>query len=120
MGDSSHLALLWCEIPCPRVQPRTARHMHPPKAFRIHAIQPVFLRNGVIDRLDLLDVTCASCTTRSTLGNNAGFAVNAMATVLTCPSCAAIAILDELEIWGHWLEQRRRERLLAQFDPSTH
>jgi hypothetical protein len=26
--------------------------------------------------------------------------------------------MDEMEIWHHWLEQCRRERLLALFDPK--
>jgi hypothetical protein len=26
--------------------------------------------------------------------------------------------MDEVEIWHHWLDQRRREKLLAQFAPA--
>ncbi len=26
--------------------------------------------------------------------------------------------MDEMEIWHHWLEQRRREQLLALLDPK--
>lgn len=49
---------------------------------------------------------------------DAGFQTDSKGTTLTCPACVATGLMDEMEIWHHWLEQCRRERLLALFDPK--
>ena len=47
-----------------------------------------------------------------------GFQKDRTGTTLTCPACGATGLMDEMEIWHHWLEQCRRERLLALIDPE--
>ncbi|WP_164093108.1 hypothetical protein [Stenotrophomonas maltophilia] len=92
--------------------------MHPPNAFRIHAIQPLLARNGAIVRLDQLRSTCKSCGLRSSMTQDAGIKTSPLGTTLTCPACGATGLMVEVEIWHHWLEQCRRERMLALFDPA--
>ncbi len=52
------------------------------------------------------------------MAKDAGFHTDLRGTTLTCPACGATALMDEVEIWHHWLDQRRREKLLAQFAPA--
>jgi hypothetical protein len=92
--------------------------MHPPNAFRIHSILPQLALNGAIIRLDQVRSTCKNCGLRSSMVEDAGFQTDPKGTTLTCPACGATGLMDELEIWHHWLEQCRRERLLALFDPK--
>lgn len=92
--------------------------MHPPNAFRIHSILPLLALNGAIIRLEQVRSTCKNCGLRSSLAHDAGFHTDVRGTTLKCPACGATGLMDEMEIWHHWLEQCRRERLLALFDPE--
>ncbi len=112
------VALLRCKILCSRVQPYNGTAMHPPNAFRIHSILPLLAPNGAIIRLEQVRSTCKNCGLRSSLTEDAGFHSEVTGTTLTCPACGSKGLMDEIEIWHHWLEQRRRERLLALFDPE--
>lgn len=114
----SLVALLWRRILCSRVQPSSGTAMHPPNAFRIHTILPLLALNGAIIRLEQVRTTCKNCGLRSSLSEDAGFQTDPKGTTLTCPACGATGLMDEMEIWHHWLEQCRRERLLALFDPK--
>ncbi|EJP77132.1 hypothetical protein A1OC_01942 [Stenotrophomonas maltophilia Ab55555] len=111
-------ALLRRRILCSRVQPSSGTAMHPPNAFRIHSILPLLAPNGAIIRLEQVRSTCKNCGLRSSMTEGAGFQKDPTGTTLTCPACGATGLMDEMEIWHHWLEQRRRERLLALFDPE--
>lgn len=118
VAHCSLAALLRCRILCARVQPLNGTAMHPPNAFRIHSILPLLALNGAITRLEQVRSTCKNCGLRSSLCEGAGLQTDLKGTTLTCPACGATGLMDEMEIWHHWLEQRRRERLLALFDPE--
>jgi len=92
--------------------------MHPPNAFRIHTILPLLALNGAIIRLEQVRTTCKNCGLRSSLTEDAGFQTDPKGTMLTCPACGATGLMDEMEVWHHWLEQCRRERLVALFNPK--
>ncbi|KUP02192.1 hypothetical protein AR276_24320 [Stenotrophomonas maltophilia] len=92
--------------------------MHPPNAFRIHSILPLLAPNGAIILLEQVRSTCKNCGLRSSTTEGTGFQKDRTGTTLTCPACGATGLMDEMEIWHHWLEQCRRERLLALFDPE--
>ncbi|MDZ5789615.1 hypothetical protein U4I95_03850 [Stenotrophomonas maltophilia] len=92
--------------------------MHPPNAFRIHSILPLLALNGAIIRVEQVRSTCKNCGLRSSMFEDAGFQIGSKGTTLTCPACGSSGLMDEMEIWHHWLDQCRRERLLAQFDPT--
>lgn len=119
--DAAHCrlaALLRCRILCARVQPLNGTAMHPPNAFRIHSILPLLALNGAITRLEQVQSTCKNCGLRSSLCEGAGLQTDLKGTTLTCPGCGATGLMDEIETWHHWLDQCRRERLLAQFAPT--
>lgn len=93
----------------PKSSPQTARHMHPPNAFRIHTIQLLLARNDAIVHLEQVRSTCKNCGLRSSMTESAGLRAGPTGTTLTCPACGATGLMDEMEIWHHWLEQCRRQ-----------
>lgn len=104
----------------PVSSPPNGTTMHPPNAFRVHSILPQLALDGAIIRLDQVRSTCRSCGLRSSMTRGAGFETDQKGTTLTCPACGATGLMDEMEIWHHWLEQCRRQQLLARSKQMIH
>ncbi len=104
----------------PVSSPPNGTTMHPPNTFRVHSILPQLALDGAIIRLDQVRSTCRSCGLRSSMTRGAGFETDQKGTTLTCPACGATGLMDEMEIWHHWLEQCRRQQLLARSKQMIH
>lgn len=89
--------------------------MHPPSAYFIQAIQFVQASDGTIDHLEGVQAICSRCGLPSNFTSKSGLKPAPLGTVLKCPACVNRALIDELEIWHHWLEARRCESWLRRF-----
>lgn len=97
----------------PVSSPLQARHMTPSTAFRVLRIRPLLRLNGMIERVDTLQVKCGACGDESRMSRGCGLTDIQGGVQLTCPACNTTGTLTVDQAWVLWGEQMRRDRILA-------
>lgn len=87
--------------------------MTPSTAFRVLRIRPLLRLNGMIERVETLQVKCGACGDESRRSRGYGLADVEGGVELTCPGCGVTGILTGDQAWILWAEQMRQDRILA-------
>ncbi len=87
--------------------------MSPPPAFRVLRIRPLLRLNGTIERVDALHCKCPNCGDEARYSEPGGLKHVGPDFELTCPACRTLGTLTEAEVLALWVQQVRRDRVLA-------
>ncbi len=87
--------------------------MNPPSAFRVLRIRPLLHPNGTVERVEALHCTCTTCGNEARYSEPGGLRQVGPDIELTCPACANTGMLTEARLFAAWVQQVRRDRVLA-------